>query len=128
MDDLMSGLGGQLADRWAAVLFTPAFLFWLGGVLAWTSGDSQERSWSELGHHIGDLTGPEQLLVAATALVVVAASGVLVERLTLPCLRFLEGYWPAAFTGLRRRIVALRSRRIERRLRRRDELTARVEN
>ena len=30
----VEGVSGKLADRWVAALFTPAFIFWLGGGLA----------------------------------------------------------------------------------------------
>ncbi|MEN3615631.1 hypothetical protein AAH979_39815 [Plantactinospora sp. ZYX-F-223] len=36
------------------------------------------------------------------ALVAVAASAVVVQRLTTPAIRFLEGYWPPPLRGLRR--------------------------
>ena len=32
----LEGFGGKLAEQWIANLFTPAFLFWTGGLLAYS--------------------------------------------------------------------------------------------
>ena len=31
----LESLGGKLAENWAANILTPAFVFWIGGLLAW---------------------------------------------------------------------------------------------
>jgi hypothetical protein len=124
MTALWSGLGGKLAERWTAVVLTPAFAFWAGGVACWTWSDATGRSWSALGRSLGRLSSAEQLSIAVGALLVVATSGVVVQRLTLPLLRLLEGYWPAWLNPLRRAIVERRSLRIGREQQRRDELAA----
>ena len=85
---------GKLADRWAAAV-APAIVFWGAVVLAWAHAGS---GWSRL-TRISDWLNKQQVAsqVAALigALVVVAASVIVVQRLTDPVLRALEGYWPA---------------------------------
>jgi hypothetical protein len=89
-----SSISGKLADRFVA-LSAPALVFWLGGLLTWSAGHG--------GIHVlsgpaGWLAGKSAFTQAAALLVVVsgvAASGLVVSRLTTPVLRFLEGYWPA---------------------------------
>ena len=113
MSSFWAGLGGRLADRWLAVAL-PSLLFWLAGIAAWLSGHG---GWERLTTLLGDLdrasTG-EAVLVAALALLVVAGSAAVVERLTLPVLRLLEGYWPGWLRPVRARAVAWRGVRIAR--------------
>jgi hypothetical protein len=95
-------VGEKLADRWATV-GAPAVVFWAGGLLAWAyagSGWSQMKvitDWLNAQDVAGQLAG----LIGA--LVVVAASVVIVQRLTLPVLRLVEGYWPSWLGWLARR-------------------------
>src|SRR5687768_2624388 len=116
---LWSGIGGKMAEHWAAALFSPAFAFWATGLIAW--------SWSRGGSNTG-LAGPvdaliqsiavlpaaTQAVLAVFSLLVVTASGVAARQLTLPVLRLLEGYWPRLFDPLRRVMITLRSHRIDR--------------
>ena len=96
-----SGLGGELAKNWAARILTPAFAFWTGGLaLVW---------WSEHGDRVGDggwaeeleatarpleqLPTVAQIVLVVGALLLLVASALIAERLTLPVLKILEGYW-----------------------------------
>ncbi|MGE5765028.1 MAG: hypothetical protein ACM3ZF_14475 [Mycobacterium leprae] len=99
-------MSGKLADQWIARLLTPGLVFWATGLLAW--------SWSvrpaharghgfllDLGHAIqhrmdvfSRMPGAQQLAWLVAGLVAIAGSTVLIERLTSPFLRWLEGYWP----------------------------------
>jgi hypothetical protein len=106
-----SSISGKLADRFVA-LSAPALVFWLGGLLAWSAGHG--------GIHVlssgpaGWLAGKSGFTQAAALLVVVAgvaASGLVVSRLTMPVLRLLEGYWPARPARLTQIRNALISRR-----------------
>jgi hypothetical protein len=122
-----SGLGGELAKQWLARVLTPAFAFWAGGFAAvW---------WHEHGDRVGQhgwtaelerttkpfeqLPGFAQALVLVGALVLVAVSGLAAERLTLPLLRLLEGYWP---WRLRRRSTSRRRARRDKQKTRYQEL------
>lgn len=113
MTSFWAGLGGKLADRWLAVAL-PSLLFWLAGATAWLAGSGGRERLAAI---LGDLdragTGPA-LIAVALALLVVAGSAAVVERLTLPVLRLLEGYWPGWLDGLRDRAVRWRGGRIAR--------------
>lgn len=101
--------GGKLADRWVAAC-GPALVFWLGGLLAWVwAGVGGQRldqvaGWLERG------TAPVQLVALVVALLVVVASALLVQRVTLGMLRLLEGYWPT-WAARPRRALEQRVRR-----------------
>ena len=86
----IEGVGGKLADRWVAALFTPAFVFWFGGGLA----ALQRLGWDKTFQRVADLENPQPLLVAALALLVVAASGFVAQQFEFTVVRLLEGYWP----------------------------------
>src|ERR1039457_1792521 len=100
------GVGGKLAERWMARLLTPALLVWGIGGLAWCWADRPVRGRdrgvvTSLGSALpcralafGRVSGAEQIAWLVTALLAVAGSAVVVERLTAPFLRLMEGYWP----------------------------------
>lgn len=96
-----SGLGGELAKQWAVRILTPAFAFWAAGLAAvwwhFHRAGVQARGWSaELaaaGKALQTLPALVQGLLLFGALVLLAASALIAERLTLPLLRLLEGYW-----------------------------------
>jgi hypothetical protein len=106
-------MGGKLAERWSALLLSPAFAFWGAGAAAWlwtrSSADQRERALDDLAR-LSDLA---QAVVLVGALLVIAASGLVVERLALTVIRLLEGYWPRALQTLRRRLTARGARRKE---------------
>jgi hypothetical protein len=106
------GLGGKLADRWAAVS-VPALVFWLGGLLAWAHSRGGLHSLATLTGWLDRQSTPVQLGSLLTVLLAVAASGVVVQRLTEPVLRLLEGYWPSWATPLRGRLVTRVQRRAQ---------------
>jgi hypothetical protein len=84
---------GSLADRWAAV-GVPALVFWVGAVLACAAGGQVDLLLTSVTSLEGRST-VVQVMVLLSALLVVAASAVVVNRLITPTLRRLEGYqWP----------------------------------
>jgi hypothetical protein len=105
---LWSSLGGKLAERWSALLLSPAFAFWGVGAAAWLwtrAGTAQrQRALDEL----AQLAPLAQAILLIGALLVVAASGLVVDRLALPVTRLVEGYWPRP---LRRPLTARIARR-----------------
>lgn len=115
-----SGLGGELAKQWAARILTPAFVFWVGGLsLVWWNAHGSgvdHHGWSaELqatAHPIEQLPTIAQVVVIIGALVLLVGSALIADRLTLPLLKLLEGYWsrPAAL-----RMLLVRYRRWRRR-------------
>jgi hypothetical protein len=95
------GVGGKLADRWASVA-TPALIFWLGGLLAYAY---HRNGISAITGRLARWTVPAQVAALVVALLVVAASAVVVQRLTLPWLRLLEGYRWGPFQPVRERMA-----------------------
>jgi hypothetical protein len=87
-------VGGKLADRWAAVA-APAVVFWIGGLALWIRGGPGTSRLSEVGDWLDRQTVTVQIAALLGVLLAVAASTVVVERLTNPMFRLLEGYWPS---------------------------------
>lgn len=99
-----STLGERLADRWIAALFSPAFAFWGGGVVAWAT--TRPHGWARLEHWFERWAPAVQLALAVVALLLVVVSGVAVGRCRLAVLRALEGYWPAVLDPVREQLVS----------------------
>ncbi|MGI8334480.1 hypothetical protein ACRYCC_31400 [Actinomadura scrupuli] len=92
---------GRMLERWTPRLLTAALGFWLGGLVAWLwsrPGDfgSAVRS---LGGRIGKLPVSQQMALLISVLLVLLTSALMSERLALPLLRLLEGYWPRRLAG-----------------------------
>lgn len=104
MATLVSDLGGKVGQRFADLLLSPALGFWLAGLLAWVTGHGgltgDDNGWAALRRTWEDAAGSAkddaltQIVVASTAVLLIAASARVVEEFTLPVLRLLEGYWP----------------------------------
>ena len=90
LTNIIDGLSSKLADQWMATLLTPAFVFWAGGLLAWAF----HFGWSEPVKSFNALSPAGQIVVLIAAVLVVAASAVVVQRFDLLVIRILEGYWP----------------------------------
>ena len=96
------GLGGKLAEQWAGRVLTPAFIFWAGGLAAWVwgnlGGDIRRKGWkAALDQHDSVLRGLPavvQVSLLIAVLIGLVASALIAERITLPLVRLLEGYWP----------------------------------
>lgn len=128
--DFWRGVGGQLAERWAAALFSPAFAFWAGGLLAWMSRPgAQGGGWTDRAVALGrELQGQPvvvQAIYVIGPLVLIVLSGLALQQLAFPVLRALEGYWPALLDPLAGRMRARHSRRADARSVRLRELAAR---
>jgi len=123
----VAGIGGKLAERWLLLILTPAFAFWGGGVAAWAWGRGWSDGWTELGNWIKRLSSAEQIALAVGAFILVSVSGVVVQRITLPMLRLLEGYWPGWLDPVSGWVIGLGAPRIARLQRERDKLAARLD-
>ncbi|MFF4575677.1 hypothetical protein [Streptomyces sp. NPDC001410] len=127
-----SGLGGEFARQWAARVLTPAFAFWAGGAATiwWQShragvhrhGLAAEFTTSA--DELQRLSGLAQVLLITGALLLMAVSAIVAERLTLPLLRLLEGYWSRP-RWLRARMVSHRRSRYDHWRKLVDELSIR---
>lgn len=96
--NFLASLGGKLAEQWAATLLTPAFVFWLGGMVAWI----WRFGWKPLETWLTKLSEPVQIAVIVGILLTIAASAFVTQRFDLLVLRFLEGYWPTWLQPFRR--------------------------
>jgi len=104
-------LGEKLADRWLQVS-VPALVFWYGVALAWLA----DKGTSEAGrqaHKFTEQPTALQVVIVLSILIAIAASGVLVQALSIPVQRLMEGYWPPFLSPIRRRAVARIQRRNE---------------
>jgi hypothetical protein len=99
------GIGERLAERWASVSI-PALTFWLGGLFAWMLGHHGTDALEPAAAWIGRHSAVVQAAVLLAGLLAVAATGLVVGRLTAPALALLEGYWwPWPLQPLRRRLT-----------------------
>jgi hypothetical protein len=103
---------GKLAERWAA-LAGQALVFWAGGFLAWASAHGGVRGLAAPARRLAGYSGPGQAAVLVGALLLTGASAVVMQRISTPVLRLLEGYWPALLRPLRDKMVRGGARRAE---------------
>jgi hypothetical protein len=97
-------VGNRLAERWGAQS-GPALLFWLGGLLAWAHSKGGLHSLRIPLDWLAREPGLVQLVTLAVILGGIVASSIVITRLTMPVLRFAEGYWPPFLNRLRRWLV-----------------------
>src|SRR5687768_13777886 len=92
---------GKLAEQWAARLLSPALVFWAGGLAAWlwSKPDGWRAAADEYNRTLEDVSAAGQVGVLIGALLLMLGSAALADRLTLPVLRVLEGYWPGWLTA-----------------------------
>ncbi|EIV92688.1 hypothetical protein [Frankia sp. QA3] len=105
LDEFWKAIGSKLADRWAA-LTTPALVFWLAGLAAWTHHHGGLHTLAPHTAWLDRQTPAVQVLAILTGLLTVAASAVVVNQAAPSALRLLEGYWPAWADPLRHRLAA----------------------
>ncbi|MEO0376354.1 MAG: hypothetical protein AAF329_17380 [Cyanobacteria bacterium P01_A01_bin.17] len=105
----LEGVSGKLADLWVGTLFTPAFVFWLGGGLA----ALQRFGWQAFEDFFTNLPKPMPIGLGVLALLVVAASGFVAQQFEFTVIRLLEGYWPIWCRPLSRNLVKRQKRRFK---------------
>ncbi|PZO09340.1 MAG: hypothetical protein DCF25_21830 [Leptolyngbya foveolarum] len=103
----VEGFSSNLANRWVSTLFTPAFVFWLGGGLA----GLQQIGWKRIAQFFSTLPEPLPIGLGVLALLVVSASGFMAQQFEFPVLRLLEGYWPRWCRPLSKRLVKQQKRK-----------------
>ena len=109
---LWDSVTGKLADRFLA-LSSQALVFWVGGLLAWAIAHGGVRGLDGPERRLAGYSAPGQVAALLVALLLVAASAIVVRRLTFPVLRLLEGYWPWPTGPLRDRLIISGARRAE---------------
>lgn len=91
---------GKLAERLLATGLS-ASVYWLAMLMAWALGHAHPRTaLAEMLRSVGAMRTGEQFALLLLVLVGLGGSALLVRQLTLPALRFLEGYWPAVLAPL----------------------------
>ncbi len=99
--------GNRLADRWVEVS-AGAIVFWAGGLAAWIYHGGLAALRTE-NRSFGRLKAPAELAIVVAVLLAIVVSAIVVDRLSTPAIRFLQGYWPAFLSPVRRRLT----RRVE---------------
>jgi hypothetical protein len=110
LTDFLTELTKDLRGKWLERLFGPAFLFWAGGLLL-VIGPAGLTAWWQ---YLLTLPALAQVGWLVAALLVLNASAAVMERLRLPLLRLLEGYWPWPLCLLEAPLIALVRRRVQR--------------
>lgn len=91
-------MGSNIAERWMEYIFSPAFLFWTGGLglYIWRTG------WQRVLNEVQALSQFQQGGWLVLALFILISSSILMQAVRFPILRLLEGYWtwPLNYLGL----------------------------
>lgn len=122
MTSFVEAFASKLGEGWFSATLTPAFAFWAGGLGAWLLANRTHEGLHRLQSWFTDLDSVTRWILVIAGLLLVTASAVLAQRLSFGILRQLEGYWPAGFNGIRRRLTAARDRRLTRMEQRIQEL------
>lgn len=96
-------MGEKLAERWILTVVGPAFVFWVGGGIAYVLHSHMDLVY--LSQAWTTLTFLEQGTIIVTALVLVVFSSAIVEHAQENLLKLVEGYWPGIFASLRFRLA-----------------------
>jgi hypothetical protein len=114
----LESFGGSLGQRWFTTLFTPAFVFWLGGLMVLVEywGWNRITAWWEA------LGEPTQYGLLVGSLLLIAASAGVVRQFDLAVIQFLEGYWPGWMGSLRRRLIHRQRRLVQQKEKRWQQL------
>lgn len=99
----LDSLGDTLAKEWVAKVFTPAFVFWFGGLLTWAL--HSPANWNTLEQWLSQKTLVQPLTTLIVGLLILATSAIAVQQFELPILRLLEGYWPRWMQPLKKRLI-----------------------
>jgi hypothetical protein len=105
IDKFLEGVSSKLADRAVIALFSPAFVFLAVGVGAWVYAHGGGAGWHQLQLRFQRAGAATLIVLVVATLLLLLACGVIVQRLTLPALRLLEGYWPRWLGRLKARRV-----------------------
>jgi hypothetical protein len=90
-----SAIAGKLSERWAAIL-APAVAFWSFGALAWVDAGAGCQRLTEINTRLANANATASVAALLAVLLLLVGSAIVVQRLTLPVLRLLEGYWPSS--------------------------------
>lgn len=105
----LEGLGNNFAQQWVTRVFSPAFVFWFGGVLAW----GWKFGWKNYESILTQTAEALPLAQIIAGLLLVAVSAIVIQRIELNVLRFLEGYWFGWMQSLKRWLTNWQARKLE---------------
>ncbi len=105
-------VSAKLADRLTAEA-APALLFWVGGLLAYLLGHGGVKALHRPVSWFTGQSGVVQAVLLGAALAGIAGSGAVIQRLTLPVLRAMEGYWPSWLDFLRGPLIRPRAAQLD---------------
>lgn len=111
-------LAESIAVKWSERL-GPALVYWGGGLLAWGNAKAWQSFLDFFKAHDSMLV---YIALASGGLLILVVSGILVEWLEQPALRFAEGYWPRPFRRLRFRLAEKVGKRLQRKESKWEEL------
>jgi hypothetical protein len=94
---ILESFGSKFAEQWIATLLTPAFIFWLGGLIT----ISQRLGWQALIAPFKAQDQSVQIAILIGCFCIIAASAFIVQRFDRATLRFLEGYWHPLLYSIR---------------------------
>lgn len=120
----LEGMTGKIAEQWVANLLTPAFVFWLGGLVAYVYA----YDWNFLKTFVLKQPQSFQVGLLIVCLIGMVASAAIVQKGDRAMLRFLEGYWPRWLNPLRRSLTQRYLRRWQQNLNRWNELYSKGED
>lgn len=119
-DKFWEGIGTELAGMWKRHAFAPAFFFWAGGFTLWVwrfgfAPVQQTLTFTDAGLAAAWIGGILSLVIFSNALV---------NWLTFPCLRLLEGYWSdwTVFGKIKRWRIGRLTRRLPEKVKQLSEL------
>lgn len=124
LDKFWESLGEDLAGEWLKHVFSPAFLFWVGGLGLYVLNHGWQSSWKWL----SGLQTVEQVTLLIAALLVLVLSSLVMQRLRFSILKMIEGYWPWPFRWLADMVVNLKNRRFQQQELRWNELKNREDS
>lgn len=96
----LEGLSGGLAQQWTVASLTPAFVFWIGGLLLYIN----DQGWEQFNTELNSWSSVQQVMALFVGLLCIAVSAAIVQTLSRLILRILEGYYwvpPVWQVGLR---------------------------
>jgi hypothetical protein len=102
MNKFLETVSSKLAETWVAQVLSPAFAFWAGGLALWVWGHEGTGALGAIRRWKAGGDDTSLIVLAIMFLLVVVASGTLVQRTALPVLHLLEGYWPRWLSRPRR--------------------------
>jgi hypothetical protein len=108
---LWEKMGEGFAEKWLLSIFSPAFVFWIGGLYAYAI--YFEVDYEQIQKTFDSLSLFEQLLWVALSLLFIIFSATIVQRLQDKGIQISAGYWPNPLRRFRFFLAARWRTRVE---------------